>query len=104
MAAFRVGKFSDAEVLLTEAVKSPIHENQRQLALAFRALARMDSGRENDARSDLGDLARLNLTLPEPPRMSAVVRDQDQLAVRLAYQEAKSRASGPRAAGASDRR
>jgi serine/threonine protein kinase len=103
MAAFREKRFSEAETLLTKAIKSPLHENQRLLALAFRAMTRWDSDRRNDARADLAELGRVNLTLPEPTRMSAVLRDQDQLAVRLAQAEAKSRLKERPPAEASER-
>jgi tetratricopeptide (TPR) repeat protein len=90
LAAFREGKFSQADTLLTEALANPIHENQRRLALAFRAMARSRDGRSEDAQADQMELAKLNLPLPQRTRMSAVVRDQDQLAARLAYKEAVS--------------
>jgi tetratricopeptide (TPR) repeat protein len=88
MAAFREEKLAEADALLSEAIASPLHENQRRLALAFRAMARSRAGRPVEANADLAELAKLNLSLPERARMSAVVRDQDQLAVRLAFEEA----------------
>jgi serine/threonine protein kinase len=94
MAAFREGKSDEAEALLSEAVANPLHENQRRLALAFRAMARSQAGRPDDAHADLAELAKFNLSMPERTRISAVVRDQDQLAVRLAYNEAAARLGG----------
>jgi serine/threonine protein kinase len=88
MADFREQKFTEADALLSEAIANPLHENQRRLALAFRAMARWRAGRLDEAQADLAELAKLNLALPERTRMSAIVRDQDQLAVRLAYDEA----------------
>ena len=94
MAAFREGNFAEAETLLSEAIAQPLHEPQRRLALAFRAMAHSQAGRPADAQSDFAELAKLNLVLPERARMSAVVRDQDQLAVRLAYAEAAALLKG----------
>jgi hypothetical protein len=95
VAAFREGKFAQADALLTEALANPIHENQRRLALAFRAMARARDGRSEEAGTDQAELAKLNLALPQRTQMSSVVRDQDQLAVRLAYKEVVSLSQGP---------
>jgi hypothetical protein len=45
-------------------------------------------GQPDAARADLAELAKQNLILPQRRRMSPILRDQDQLAVRLAYAEA----------------
>jgi serine/threonine protein kinase/tetratricopeptide (TPR) repeat protein len=90
MAAYREGRFAEAETLLSSAVANPLHENQRRLALVFRAMARARAGRGEEARADMVKLAKLNLAWPDPAKMSPIVRDQDQLAVRLAYHEASA--------------
>jgi serine/threonine protein kinase/tetratricopeptide (TPR) repeat protein len=94
MAAFREGKLGEAETLLSKATANPLHENQRRLAVAFRAMTRFQAGRQDDARADLSELTKLNLTLPDRTRMSPLLREQDQLAVRLAYKETVDRLNG----------
>ena len=89
-AACREGKFAEAETLLSKAIESPFHENQRRLALAFRAMTRRQAGRPGEARTDLEEIEKANLPIPDRTRMSAILREQDQLAVRLAYDEAKA--------------
>src|SRR5262249_45709569 len=88
IAAFREDKFAEADTLLGEVVDNPLHENQRRLALAFRAMARWRAGRVDESHADLSELAKLNLSLPERTRVSAVVKDPYQLAIRLACDEA----------------
>jgi hypothetical protein len=98
MAAYREGKLAEAETLLNEAVANPLHENQRRLAVASRAMARWRAGRLDEAQADLAELAKLNVLLPDRTRMSPAVRDQDQLAVRLACEEAGALLKGVSAA------
>jgi hypothetical protein len=88
MAAYREGKLDEAEALLSSALSPPLHENQRRLALAFRAMARWRAHRADGARSDLAALSGKDLCLPNTSRLTHSVRDQDQLAVRLAGYEA----------------
>ena len=88
MAAFRDGNLPEAEELLEQAIQQPLQENQRRLALAFHIMTRWRAGRRAEARSEFDELAKLDLSLPDRARMSPLVRDQDQLAVRLACAEA----------------
>jgi tetratricopeptide (TPR) repeat protein len=92
-AACREGQPSEADALLDKAIQAPLHENQRRLALAFRAMARLQAGKVEEARADLAEIEKAHLPVPDHTRMSAVLRDQDQLAVRLAYDEAKAKLS-----------
>lgn len=88
IAAFREGHFDEAEVLLTGALKNPVNDSQRRLALVFRAMTRWRAGRTNEARGDLAGISSQYFVLPDTVRVTSVIRDADQLAVRLACQEA----------------
>lgn len=89
MAAFRQGRYAQAESLLSAAISSPLHENQRRLALAFRALSRARANQHSEALGDLRELEKGRIKTPDRARLSDQIRDQDQLAVYLAYTEAK---------------
>ncbi len=98
IAAYREGHFDEAEVLLTDSLKSPANDSQRQLALVFRAMTRWKASRPNEARSDLANIGSQYFVLPGRERVTSVVRDADQLAVRLACQEAARLLNLPTAA------
>jgi tetratricopeptide (TPR) repeat protein len=96
MAAVRDGKPAEAESLLHEALKIGGDDlNRRRLALAYRALARAQLGRTEEARADLAELEKLGPAFPAPLAPSAILLPPDFLAVCLAHEEAKALLNPP---------
>jgi tetratricopeptide (TPR) repeat protein len=89
-AAYRAGKLSEAEAILTAELKPAIHTNQRELALAFRAMARWQLRRADDARADLQEVEKLNGPKPDQVYVPHPGLNGDRLAVSLALNEARA--------------
>lgn len=99
MAAVRDGKPAEAETLLTEAVNlSDGNSRLQPLALGYRAIALAQLGRTNEARADFAALEKFVLPLParEPP--SPMLLNTDQMAICIAFEEARELLNPPRAA------
>jgi hypothetical protein len=76
---------------LTEALRDPkdIPEH-RSLALAFRSMAYSQLGRANEAQSDQIELEKQLTPAPARPALSQIVTKPADMAVRLAYEQAKA--------------
>ena len=87
----RDAKPAEAEPLLTEALKySNRSPDPDGLALAYRAIARVQLGRTNEARADFSELEKLALPLPAHDSSSPDLSKIDHLAVCIAYEEARA--------------
>jgi eukaryotic-like serine/threonine-protein kinase len=90
LADLRDAKPAAAEELLTKALKDANNPDQPGLALAYRAIARAQLGRTNEAQADFAALEKL---APPPPPHDSYSPDLDKvnpLALCVAYAEAKA--------------
>ena len=95
MAAVRDEKPAEAEPLLTEALNFPSDTPDRQdLALAYRAMARAQLGRTNEARADFAALEKLVLPLPAQKQLSPALLSDNHMAACIAYEEARALIEG----------
>jgi serine/threonine protein kinase len=91
IAAYRDHQAKDAGIALSEAVRlGGSHSEIRGLALLFRAMARAKLGQEDTARADLAEIEARITPLPEPTQIFPNLFKPDQLAILLAYKEAKA--------------
>jgi tetratricopeptide (TPR) repeat protein len=90
LAAYREGNWSEAESILTAELKPAIHTNQRELGLAFRALARWRQGQTNEAWADLSEVEKLNQPKLEGEPLPPPELDGNRLAISLALKEARA--------------
>jgi tetratricopeptide (TPR) repeat protein len=96
MAALRDGAPAEAEPLLTEALRDPKDiPERRSLALAFRSMAYSQLGRTNEAQGDQIELEKQLTPAPARPALSQIVTKPDDMAVRLAYEQAKALLNTP---------
>jgi serine/threonine protein kinase/tetratricopeptide (TPR) repeat protein len=96
LAEVRDAKPAEAEPLLTEALKySNRSPDQDGLALAYRAITRVQLGRTNEARADFSELEKLALPLPAHDSSSPDLSKIDHLAVCIAYEEARALLNTP---------
>jgi hypothetical protein len=92
----RDAKPAQAEPLVTEALKySNRSPDQDGLALAYRAITRVQLGRTNEARADFSELEKLALPLPAHDSSSLDLGKLDHLAMCIAYEEAKALLNAP---------
>jgi eukaryotic-like serine/threonine-protein kinase len=96
MAALRDGAPAEAEPLLTEALRDPKDiPERRSLALAFRSMAYSQLGRTNEAQGGQIELEKQLTPAPARPALSQIVTKPDDMAVRLAYEQAKALLNTP---------
>ena len=76
---------------MTEALKDiNDYGDQKGLALACRAIARLQLGRTNEARVDFAELEKVALPLPAHDSSSPDLSKFDHLAMCMAYEEVRA--------------